>query len=125
MRLKPDLKDFWRLDKQILNLNKWVKHSMSMKKVFVNGYGSIGSRITSFLQDDSEISVIGVGKYSPDEKVNVANSRGLNVYVPENKLDKFSNYKIAGTIESALDECDLVIDASPGGHGYKNKIKSL
>jgi len=92
-----------------------------MKKVFVNGYGSIGSRITSFLKDDSEISVIGVGKYSPDEKVDVAISRGLNVYVPENKLDAFSNFKIAGTIESALDDCDLVIDASPGGNGYKNK----
>ncbi len=39
-----------------------------MKKVFVNGYGSIGSRITSFLKDDPEINVIGVGKYSPDEK---------------------------------------------------------
>ena len=94
---------------------------MNMKKVFVNGYGSIGSRITSFLKDDSEISVIGVGKYSPDEKVDVAISRGLNVYVPENKLDAFSNFKIAGTIESALDDCDLVIDASPGGNGYKNK----
>jgi len=94
---------------------------MNMKKVFVNGYGSIGSRITSFLKDDSEISVIGVGKYSPDEKVDVAISRGLNVYVPENKLDAFSNFKITGTIESALDDCDLVIDASPGGHGYKNK----
>ena len=92
-----------------------------MKKVFVNGYGSIGSRITSFLKDDSEISVIGVGKYSPDEKVDVAISRGLNVYVPENKLDAFSNFKITGTIESALEDCDLVIDASPGGHGYKNK----
>ena len=92
-----------------------------MKNVFVNGYGSIGSRITSFLKDDSEISVIGVGKYSPDEKVDVAISRGLNVYVPENKLDAFSNFKITGTIESALDDCDLVIDASPGGHGYKNK----
>lgn len=92
-----------------------------MKKIFVNGYGSIGSRITSFLKDDPEITVIGVGKYSPDEKVNVAISRGLNVYVPERKLDSFSDYKISGTIESALDECDLVIDAAPGGHGYKNK----
>ena len=26
-----------------------------MKKVFVNGYGSIGSRIVSFLKDDPEI----------------------------------------------------------------------
>jgi glyceraldehyde-3-phosphate dehydrogenase (NAD(P)) len=92
-----------------------------MKKVFVNGYGSIGSRITSFLKDDPEITVIGVGKYSPDEKVNVAISRGLDVYVPERKLDNFSNYNISGSIESALDECDLVIDAAPGGHGYKNK----
>ena len=92
-----------------------------MKKVFINGYGSIGSRITSFLKDDPEIIVMGVGKYSPDEKVNVAMSRGLNVYVPERKLNDFLDYKISGSIESALDECDLVIDASPGGHGYKNK----
>ena len=92
-----------------------------MKKVFVNGFGSIGSRITSFLKDDPEITVLGIGKYSPDEKVTDAVSRGLNVYVPERKLDDFSNYKISGTIESALDECDLVIDAAPGGHGYKNK----
>ena len=92
-----------------------------MKKVFVNGYGSIGSRITSFLKDDPEITVFGIGKYSPDEKVTDAISHGLNVYVPERKLDDFSNYNISGTIESALDECDLVIDAAPGGHGYKNK----
>jgi len=92
-----------------------------VKKVFVNGYGSIGSRITSFLKDDPEITVIGVGKYSPDEKVNVAISRGLDVYVPERKLGDFSDYAISGSIESALDECDLVVDASPGGHGYKNK----
>ncbi|MBT5201168.1 MAG: type II glyceraldehyde-3-phosphate dehydrogenase [Thaumarchaeota archaeon] len=92
-----------------------------MKKVFVNGYGSIGSRIVSFLKDDPEINVIGVGKYSPDDKVNLANSKGLDVYVPERKLNDFSNHKIAGTIESALDACDLVVDAAPGGHGFKNK----
>ena len=92
-----------------------------MKKVFVNGYGSIGSRITSFLKDDPEISVIGVGKYSPDDDVDLAISRGLNVYVPERKLNEFKNFKISGTIESALDDCDVVIDAAPSGHGYKNK----
>ena len=92
-----------------------------MKKVFVNGYGSIGSRITAFLKDDPQISVIGVGKYSPDDDVNLAISRGLAVYVPQRKLDDFKDFKITGTIESALDDCDLVIDASPGGHGFKNK----
>ncbi len=57
-----------------------------MKKVFVNGYGSIGSRITEFIKDDPEISVIGIGKYSPDDKIALAISRGLDVYVPEKKF---------------------------------------
>ncbi len=93
----------------------------TMKKVFVNGYGSIGSRITEFIKDDPEISVIGIGKYSPDDKITLAISRGLDVYVPEKKIDSFKEYKIAGTIEDALNNCDLVIDAAPAGHGYMNK----
>ena len=92
-----------------------------MQKVFINGYGSIGSRISQFIKDDSEIEVIGVGKFSPDEKVNKVISDGFSVYVPEKKLDLFKNYKISGTIEKALDDCDLVIDASPSGHGFMNK----
>jgi len=95
-----------------------------MKKVFVNGYGSIGSRITSFIKDDPEVQIVGVGKYSPDDKVNIAISGGLDVYVPEKKMDSFKNFKISGSIESVLDNCDLVIDASTAGHGYLNK-KSL
>ena len=92
-----------------------------MKKVFVNGYGSIGSRISKFINDDPEIELIGVGKYSPDDKVNDAITNGMSVYVPNSKLDNFSAFKISGSIESALDDCDLVIDASPEGNGYKNK----
>ena len=49
-----------------------------MKKVFVNGYGSIGSRrIVQFIKDDPEIEVVGVGKYSPDSKVNEAIENGF------------------------------------------------
>jgi glyceraldehyde-3-phosphate dehydrogenase (NAD(P)) len=92
-----------------------------MKKVFVNGYGSIGSRIIEFIKDDPEIEIVGVGKYSPDSKVNQAIEKGLKVFVPEKNQNAFSNFSISGNIESALDESDLVIDASPGGHGFKNK----
>ena len=60
------------------NLNKWAHNIELMKKVFVNGYGSIGSRIVSFLKDDPEIEVVGIGKYSPDEKVGEAISKGLD-----------------------------------------------
>ena len=92
-----------------------------MKKVFVNGYGSIGSRIIQFINDDPEITVVGIGKYSPDSNTDDAISKGFNVYVPESKQNEFKNYEISGDIESALDDCDLVIDASPGGTGFHNK----
>ena len=92
-----------------------------MKKVFVNGYGSIGSRVAKFIKDDPDIQIIGVGKYSPDKKVQSAIDNGFSVFVPKNKIDDFKKYKIAGSIESALDDGDLVIDASPSGQGYLNK----
>ena len=92
-----------------------------MKNVFVNGYGSIGSRIAEFIKDDSEINVIGVGKHSPDEKVDLAIKNGFSVYVPQKKIDDFKNYNVSGSIESILSECDLVIDASPEGNGFVNK----
>ena len=92
-----------------------------MKKVFVNGYGSIGSRIIQFIKDDPEIEIIGVGKYSPDSKVDEAIKKGFKVYVPEKNQNAFSDFNITGNIESALDESDLVIDASPSGQGFKNK----
>ena len=92
-----------------------------MKKVFVNGYGSIGSRIIQFINADPEIEVVGIGKYSPNSKVNEAIEKGFKVYVPEKNQNAFTNFSISGNIESALDESDLVIDASPGGQGFKNK----
>ena len=93
-----------------------------LKKVFVNGYGSIGSRIIKFIKDDPEIQILGVGKYSPDSKVDDAISNGLNVYVPKSKEADFETLDVSGTIESILDDCDLVIDAAPSGYGYKNKL---
>jgi len=92
-----------------------------MKKVFVNGYGSIGSRITKFIKDDPDIDVVGIGKHSSNEKVQHVIYDGFSVYVPEDKIDNFKNYDISGSIESVLDKCDLVIDASPGGNGFVNK----
>lgn len=91
-----------------------------MIRTFINGYGSIGSRIASFLQDDPQIDVIGVGKYSPDAGVDKAIRRGLNVYVPSDRTAKFGG-NATGDIESALNDADIVVDAAPGGHGLRNK----
>jgi len=96
-----------------------------MKKVFVNGYGSIGSRVAKFIKDDPDIQIIGVGKYSPDKKVQSAIDNGFSVYVPKNKIDDFKEYGISGSIESALDDCDLVIDASPVDWGILTRKISM
>ena len=93
-----------------------------LKKVFVNGYGSIGSRIIQFINDDPEIEVLGVGKYSPDSKVDEAISDGFRVFVPKSKEGDFKKFNVSGTVETILDDCDLVIDAAPEGYGFKNKI---
>ncbi len=92
-----------------------------MKKIFVNGYGSIGNRIAKFIKDDPDIDIVGIGKHSANEKVQHVINDGLSVYVPKDKIDNFKNYDISGSIESVLDDCDLVIDASPGGNGFVNK----
>lgn len=92
-----------------------------MKKIFINGYGSIGKRLTKFIQDDPTVEIIGIGKHSPTENINKIKASGLSIYVPHTKLSKFQHYQIDGTIEDVLDDCDLVIDASPSGYGFKNK----
>lgn len=95
---------------------------INLVKVFINGYGSIGSRIASFLADDNEVKIIGVGKQSADSRIDDAVKSGLAVFVPESRLSEFDGRPVSGTIESALDDADIVIDASPGGCGYKNKV---
>ena len=92
-----------------------------MKRIFVNGYGSIGSRIAAFLADDPEVEVVGVAKYSPDGGVARAAAAGLRVYVPGGSEGRFAGMRVAGTVGEALDMCDLVVDAAPGGSGYRNK----
>lgn len=93
-----------------------------MKRVFVNGYGSIGSRIAAFIDDDPEVELVGVGKHSPGPAVGRALAKGFKVFAPAARLDGFEG--ASGSIEEALDSADLVIDASPGGSGHANK-KSL
>lgn len=94
--------------------------TIHLKRVFVNGYGSIGRRIATFVKRDDQVNVIGIGKNSP-RGLDDAIGDGFAVYVPESRISEFDSTKISGTIESALDACDLVIDCTPGGTGYKNK----
>jgi glyceraldehyde-3-phosphate dehydrogenase (NAD(P)) len=92
-------------------------------RVFINGYGNIGRRLASALAVDKEVQLVGVAKYSIDEKVKEALENHYDVYVPKEALGNFKDYgyKVTGSIEEALERCDLVVDAAKEGVGYENK----
>ncbi|CAI9832834.1 Glyceraldehyde-3-phosphate dehydrogenase [Nitrosopumilaceae archaeon] len=92
-----------------------------MKRVFVNGYGSIGRRIAAVISDDPEVELAGVGRHTPSGDIRAIASGGIRVYAPAARVHEFEGLGVSGTIESVLPSCDLVVDASPGGMGARNK----
>lgn len=95
-----------------------------MVKVFINGYGNIGRRIATAFYQDKEIQLIGVGKYSVDDRVKDAVDRNFPLYVPANMVSKFKEkgFPVSGNISNAIMESDIVIDAAKDGYGYDNKV---
>jgi len=96
---------------------------IALLSVFINGYGNIGRRLGTALAADKEIHLIGVGKYSANEKTLEALKNGLDIYVPTANINDFEKkgYRIKGTIQEAVGQSDLIIDATMEGGGFNNK----
>lgn len=96
-----------------------------MTKVFINGYGNIGRRLASAISGDKEIQLVGIAKYTADEKTQEARRNDFDIYVPREKIKEFTDkrYKPIGIIEQAVERCDIVIDAAKEGGGFLNKKK--
>jgi glyceraldehyde-3-phosphate dehydrogenase (NAD(P)) len=92
-------------------------------KVAVNGYGTIGKRIASAILKNSDFSLVGVAKYTPDYRALIAAREGIKLFVPREKLEAFRSLGVEpeGYIDYLLEEAELIYDASPGGQGIKNK----
>ena len=95
-----------------------------MYQVFINGYGIIGSRLATALTKDKSINLIGIAKYSVDEKTQEAINKGYKVFVPRKLMKDFQNkkYDISGSIEDAINQSDLVIEQ---GHNIFGLCLSL
>lgn len=94
------------------------------KKVFINGYGTIGKRIADAILKQPDMQLLGIGKRTPDYKALIANRKNIPIYVPtENDIRIFEErgIKVAGIIEDAISQADIIIDTSPGGKGALNK----
>ncbi len=89
----------------------------------MNGYGNIGRRLANTFSGDKEIQFIGIAKYSADEKTREALESNYDVYVPEPKLKQFSDnkYEVSGTVQEAVTQSDIIVDAAKEGEGFENK----
>ncbi len=96
-----------------------------MVRIFINGYGNIGRRLATAISKDKSIELIGIAKYSPDGETQNALDKGYNVFVPNEMKEGFQNknYKISGTVEDAINQADIIIDAAKEGKGFQNKNK--
>ena len=94
-----------------------------MIKIFINGYGNIGRRLATALSADKEIEFIGIAKYTADDKIKEALESGFDVYVPNRMLMQFKgeHYNITGTIQEAILQSNLIVDATKEGGGFDNK----
>ncbi len=95
-----------------------------MIKVAVNGYGTIGKRVADAVAAQPDMEVVGVSKTKPSAEAYIANKRGYPLYIADiqNKpaFDRVG-IKVAGDVEEMLKHADVVVDATPGGVGAKNK----
>ena len=96
-----------------------------MVRIFINGYGNIGRRLATAISKDKSVELIGVAKYSPDGETQNALDKGYNVFVPSEMKEGFQNknFKISGTVEDAINQADIIIDAAKEGKGFQNKNK--
>jgi glyceraldehyde-3-phosphate dehydrogenase (NAD(P)) len=95
-----------------------------MIKVAVNGYGTVGKRVADAVAAQKDMKIIGVSKTRPSAEAFVAVKRGYPLYIADMaKKPSFDKAKIpvAGSVDEMLRQADVVVDATPGDVGAKNK----
>jgi len=97
---------------------------MGAVRVAVNGFGTIGKRVADAVSLQDDMKVVGVVKRTPDYGALYALHKGYPLYVPnEDALKNFEKVglRVAGFLDELLEKADIVVDATPGGQGMKNK----
>ncbi len=95
-----------------------------MIKVAINGYGTIGKRVADAVAAQPDMEIVGVSKTRPSAEAFVAQERGYPLYIADmGKKAAFDKYglKVTGSVDDMLKIADVVIDATPGGMGEKNR----
>jgi len=94
-------------------------------RIGVVGFGTIGKRIAEAITKQPDMELVGVVKTKPDYVAELAVKTGYKLYAAnEDSLKKFeeAGLPVEGVLGDLLERVDLVVDATPGGVGAKNKI---
>ena len=97
---------------------------MVMIKVAVNGYGTIGKRVADAVSAQPDMEIVGVSKTKPSAEAVIAGKRGYPLYIADisKKADFEKNgINVAGSVEEMVQAADIIVDATPGGIGAKNR----
>jgi glyceraldehyde-3-phosphate dehydrogenase (NAD(P)) len=99
---------------------------VSKPRVVVVGYGVIGQRLADGVALQQDMELVGVVDVAPTLSTRALHESGmayrLFVVAPEQRLAfEEIGIPVSGTLDDVLGEVDIVLDASPGGVGRKNK----
>jgi glyceraldehyde-3-phosphate dehydrogenase (NAD(P)) len=95
-----------------------------MIRVAINGYGTVGKRVADAVAAQPDMEIVGVSKTRPSFEAYIAKARGFPLYIADPaKRAPFEKLglPVAGSVEEMIKRADLVVDATPGGVGEKNK----
>lgn len=99
---------------------------MAKVRVGVVGYGVIGQRLTDGVAFQDDMELVGIADVAPTLAIRALVERGmpykLFCAIPEKASDlEAIGVPISGMFEDLLNKVDVILDATPGGIGAKNR----
>ena len=112
-----------------LDRNLWrevrLEDTMKKVKVGVAGYGVIGQRLADGVAAQGDMELVGVADIAPTISVRALKYRGMPYKMfnvdPKNTSLEDAGIPVSGSFEELVQECDIMLDSSPGGIGARNK----
>jgi len=99
---------------------------MSIVKVGVVGYGVIGQRLADGVAKQEDMELIGIVDVAPTLSIRALydSPSPYDLYVVDDSMKagfEAENIPVKGDFDDILSRVDIILDASPGGIGAKNK----
>jgi glyceraldehyde-3-phosphate dehydrogenase (NAD(P)) len=99
---------------------------MDKVKVAVAGYGVIGQRLADGVERQEDMELVGIVDVKPTLSIRALydSDNPYDVYVVDDSMKKAfdeEDIPVQGNFDDILSKVDIVLDASPGGIGAKNK----